>query len=140
MKSLHGIVVDMLITNDQNQVLLAKRSTSEDCPSTWSIPGGNLSPGEDEEVGLRREIKEELGVDIKTLLPFGAYRVDHSPGFYVYAVYFTGTIEGQPKVDGKELEECRWFDIDEKILDLDFAFNQKEVMKNFIDWYLGSRK
>lgn len=30
----------------------------------WDIPGGNLKIGEDPVVGLKREIKEEVGLDI----------------------------------------------------------------------------
>ena len=32
-------------------------------PYPWTPPGGGLDPGESDEVGLRRELAEELGLD-----------------------------------------------------------------------------
>ena len=32
--------------------------------SMWEFPGGKIEPGESREVALKREIQEELGVDI----------------------------------------------------------------------------
>src|SRR4051812_8283902 len=41
----------------------------------WSIPKGELAPGEDPEAGARREFQEELGVGVSgPLLPLGEVR------------------------------------------------------------------
>lgn len=46
------------------KVLLGKRKINP-AKGAWDIPGGFLELGEHPEDGLRREIREELGVEIK---------------------------------------------------------------------------
>lgn len=56
----------IIITNNQNQILLAKRKI-EPKKDFWDLPGGFLQPNETAEDGAIREIKEELGIDIEKL-------------------------------------------------------------------------
>jgi ADP-ribose pyrophosphatase YjhB (NUDIX family) len=55
-------VVSLLIVVKNNEFLLLKKT--ED--GKWGLPGGHLTTGETPKQGLVREIKEELGVDIKS--------------------------------------------------------------------------
>ena len=52
-----GIVVH------RNQVLLVRRGT-EPLKGKWSIPGGMLELGESLAAGVRREVREETGLDV----------------------------------------------------------------------------
>lgn len=48
-----------------NEYLMVKRSLDdEDCAGFWEMPSGKLEFGETVEQGLRREIFEEVGIDI----------------------------------------------------------------------------
>ena len=50
-----------------NEYLLIKRSLNdEDCAGFWEMPSGKLDSGETVEQGLRREVFEEVGIDIAT--------------------------------------------------------------------------
>ena len=55
-------VVGALI-QQKDQVLLAQRSC-EDLNRKWEFPGGKVEPKETHQSALRREIKEELGIEI----------------------------------------------------------------------------
>lgn len=47
------------------EYLLVKRSSSdEDCAGYWEMPSGKLEFGETAEAGLKREVMEEVGIDI----------------------------------------------------------------------------
>lgn len=47
------------------RLLAARRSAPEQLAGMWEFPGGKVEPGEGCEDGLRREIREELGVDVE---------------------------------------------------------------------------
>lgn len=54
----------------RGKILVLKRSSKEDCSKeTWDIPGGKIEFGEIPEKALKREIKEEAGVDVEILTP-----------------------------------------------------------------------
>lgn len=49
----------------QDKYLLVRRSLDdEDCAGFWEMPSGKLEFGESAMDGLRRELKEEIGIDI----------------------------------------------------------------------------
>jgi len=127
--------VDLIIIRN-NKILLAKRTEEElGYKNTWSIPGGSPEFNEGIEEALHREIKEELGCKIKKYKYFKSYYMKLAEDFIVRAFYFYGDIEGKIKLND-ELSEFQWFDIDKsKILELNFAFNQKDVIKDFIKFY-----
>ena len=127
--------VDLIVIRD-NKILLAKRNKEElEYKCTWSIPGGGPEFDEGIEEALHREIKEELGCKIKEYKYFKSYHMKLAKDFIARAFYFYGDIEGKIKLN-HELSEYRWFDInDSKILELNFAFNQKEVIKDFIEFW-----
>ncbi|MBI4351356.1 MAG: (deoxy)nucleoside triphosphate pyrophosphohydrolase [Elusimicrobia bacterium] len=76
------------------KVLLARRKPGDALAGKWEFPGGKLEPGETPEACLRRELREEFGVDTKIgaficsskfeykHLPIEllAYRVEHLSG------------------------------------------------------------
>lgn len=61
------IIVTAAIIVKGNQILIAKRLPSGEQGSKWEFPGGKLRPGEEPAQGLRREIKEELNLDIEVV-------------------------------------------------------------------------
>jgi 8-oxo-dGTP diphosphatase len=55
---------------DGERLLIIKRSSKDiQMPGIWEIPGGRLDLGEDPKEGLKREAKEETGLDIEVLTP-----------------------------------------------------------------------
>ena len=55
----------MFRTKKDGMVLLMRRGAGGDYPFYFSVPGGHLEPGEDDETAARRETKEEMGIDYK---------------------------------------------------------------------------
>jgi 8-oxo-dGTP diphosphatase len=59
------IHVTCAIIERDRLVLAAKRSASMSLPLKWEFPGGKIDHGESREECLRRELFEELGIDVK---------------------------------------------------------------------------
>jgi 8-oxo-dGTP diphosphatase len=59
----------ILFVNDNGQILLCLRDDKPDipCPNCWDIIGGHVEQGETPEECIVREVKEEIGRDIKKL-------------------------------------------------------------------------
>lgn len=57
--SYYRVSVKALITNKQNQLLAVRER------DTWDLPGGGLEWGENLHDALRREIREEIGCEVK---------------------------------------------------------------------------
>src|SRR3989338_577410 len=68
----------VIIENDQNEVLLVKRAVPPH-QGAWDIPGGFMEPGESFIQAAKREIREELEVEIEITHLLGAY-----PDLYSY--------------------------------------------------------
>src|SRR4029450_1887373 len=61
---------------ENGRVLLARRA-SEPFEGRWDIPGGFLEEGEDPVDGLRRELKEETGLDVEPERVLGGWMDAH---------------------------------------------------------------
>lgn len=57
------VVAGLIKVNDK--YLIAKRSMGKTTASLkWEFPGGKVNPGEDEEMALKRELMEELSINV----------------------------------------------------------------------------
>ena len=56
----HFVSVAGLVTNDQGDILLIKSPRRG-----WEYPGGMVEPGETLQDALRREVKEESGIEVE---------------------------------------------------------------------------
>ena len=63
------VAVGVLIDGD-GRFLLTSRPDGKVWAGYWEFPGGKLEAGEDVETALRRELHEELGIEIGTVEPW----------------------------------------------------------------------
>lgn len=98
--------------------LAARRSAAMPLPLLWEFPGGKVEPGESPPEALRREIREELGVEIEVRELLGTGRAPHGEREIELAVYLCRIVGGEPHPH--EHDAVRWLGPDE-LGDLDWA-------------------
>jgi len=59
------IVVAVALVDPDGRVLIAQRPEGKQLAGLWEFPGGKLEPGERPEDALIRELREELGIEVK---------------------------------------------------------------------------
>jgi nucleoside triphosphatase len=64
------LIVVAVVTDDEGRVLLCRMAPDRGVfPGQWALPGGGVEPGERIEAALRREVREELGIDLRAATP-----------------------------------------------------------------------
>ena len=84
--------------------------------TVWEFPGGRLHADESPEEGLKREIKEELGLVIKVDSPICVTRSFHqqAKAWQVLIGYRCDIVDSSAeKLDTTELDEIRWISKEE---------------------------
>lgn len=134
-------VSDVWIKNSNNQILCQKRSLLKDSnPGRWErFFGGHLLAGEDYLESTVKELKEEIGLDIKkeALLLFKMVKYDKAKDFRaVYLLKWDGDINNL-SLERDEIDELRWIDIEEaekNLLDRNPGWTNVVYEEEMIDW------
>jgi 8-oxo-dGTP diphosphatase len=99
----------VLITDNQNRVLLVRRSI-EPKQGCWDIPGGFCEPGELPETGAIREAREELGVEVRLIAQTGMYiDVYQDASEYTLNIFYSAEIIAGTPVAADDALEIGWF-------------------------------
>ncbi len=88
------------------KILVAQRK--EDCAREalkWEFPGGKVEYGEAPQDSLKREIREELGMEIEVGEPFAASSAV-SGGMHIVLLAFRARTGGEP--EAIDVKDWRW--------------------------------
>jgi len=101
-------VVVGVIINHKNQVLIAKRASHQHQGDKWEFPGGKIENDESSQEALKRELKEELGIEVQSashLIDISHKYVDQTVRLEVFEVR-----DWQGDAEGREGQPLRWVD------------------------------
>lgn len=119
----------IILLNDKT--LVVQRSSSMKLPLKWEFPGGKLEPGESEEDCIKREIREELNIEIEIISKL-------TPSIYEYptisirlipflANYCSGVITLNEHKEYRLLSK-------EELSNLDWADADLPILNEYLDY------
>jgi 8-oxo-dGTP diphosphatase len=121
----HSVSVAAVITDDHGRALLAQRRDNRH----WEPPGGVLELGETIEDGLRREAREETGLEVEPIALTGVYK-NMARG--IIALVFRCKITGGELAVTNEVKAFQWADETEvaKLTDEAYAVRILDAMRD----------
>lgn len=93
------------------EFLIAQRKEQDTFGSFWEFPGGGKDDGETFEECVRREIKEELGIDIAVEKKYMEIRRVHRERVIWLNFFLCTHLSGEPQP--LECQKLVWADVDE---------------------------
>ena len=95
-----------VIVNNQNQVLISLRHPDRDQGGLWEFPGGKREPNEAIESTLKRELREELNVNVLESSPLMLIKHAYEKKEVLLDVWMILDFEGKP--EGAEGQIIEW--------------------------------
>lgn len=98
------VAVGVIVRN--GCVLLALRPDSSHMGGLWEFPGGKVDVGETVQEALRRELREELGIEAHTVAPFITVEYAYPDKNVLLDVWLVSGFSGTEC--GAEGQQIRW--------------------------------
>ena len=116
----HFVSVAALVTNEDGKILLVKSPWRG-----WEYPGGLIEPGESFEAALKREVREESGVEIEIS---GFVGICKNVERDVVNIDFTARYIGGDLTTSDESTEVGWFTFEQALEMITFPLTKKRLI------------
>ena len=119
MEHTHLVSVAALVTNDKGESLLVNSPWRG-----WEYPGGLIEPGESFEAALKREVREESGVEIEIT---GFVGICKNVARDIVNIDFTARYTGGELTTSEESTEVGWFAPEKAMEIITFPLTKKRL-------------
>jgi 8-oxo-dGTP diphosphatase len=120
------VTAGAFVFNDEGRLLLLEHEFRPD--SRWGIPGGFLNKGEQPDVAIRRELREEVALEVDDVEFLFARTL---PGPRQVEIYFACKPKSVPIPSSFEIRKADWFAVDD--LPDDLSTDQRRMIKRALD-------
>ncbi len=128
-----GVGVGAVIVNERGELFLARRGPlAKNERGLWEFPGGSVEFGERLADALKREIREEYGMEIEVgaLLDVVDHILPEEGQHWVSPTYLCRLLSGEPKIlEPGKCTEIGWFRVEDVPEDLTMI--TRENLKNY---------
>ena len=117
------VSVAAIIINENEEILLLDHIFRSSL--SWGIPGGFVNRGEQPEDALKRELREETGLELHDIKLFRVRTINRH-----IEILFRAQATGKAEVKSREIKALAWFKIDK--IPEQMNEEQKSVVKNIL--------
>ncbi len=101
------LTVTAAVIEREDRILAGRRRPDQKHPLKWEFPGGKVEPGEDPAAGLRRELAEELGIQVEDAAEIARYPYQY-PGRPPILLIFYRVLRYAGHIENLVFHEIRW--------------------------------
>ena len=105
------VAVGVIYNSTRDKILIARRKKGQHLAGLWEFPGGKVQSNEDVDTALKRELHEELGIEIKKTEPLLSIKHDYPEKKVLLDVHTV--LEWKGDVQGREGQEIVWVPVSE---------------------------
>ena len=122
--------------SQEESIIVIERSNP---PFGFALPGGFVDYGESLEEAVKREAKEETGMELTELKQFHTYSdPSRDPRFHTVGTVFIAKGKGRPKA-GDDAAGLKIVAISQ-LPKIDFAFDHKKIIEDYLKYRKGSKQ
>jgi len=116
---MNTVVVAAAVLIEDDRVLLTQRKAGAHLAGAWEFPGGKAEAGEDPREALRRELREEIGVDARVgeIIDVTFHRYEDAGKAVLLLFFEAERLAGSPEPRALDVAGLRWAgpaELDEK--------------------------
>ena len=138
-----AVTVDLVVLAHEASkvVALLVRRGHEPFAGSWAVPGGFLDIDEEVEIGVRRELKEETGLDLWVPINFlGLFATPgRDPRGRTISLVYVAYLPGDPPnvIGGDDAAEASWRPAQPGDPTTPLAFDHDDILQKGLDWLNG---
>lgn len=107
----HVNVVGAVIVNEMNQIFCALRSPEMSLPNLWEFPGGKIELGEQPKETLKRELMEELKIEVAIGEEVESTYYEYDSFTIQLTTFYARIITGSPEL--MEHADYKWMNVED---------------------------
>ena len=113
------------------KILICQRKEVGDHPLKWEFPGGKLRDFEENQEALRRELKEELNIEIIEMSFFDEYLYEYKELSKKLKLVFYQIFQFEGEMQNLVHHQLKWIDIS-NLSDYDFLEGDQKIIDKLI--------
>ena len=119
------------IIYQNKKILICQRKEVGDHPLKWEFPGGKVRDFEENQEALRRELKEELNIEIIEISFFDEYLYEYKELSKKLKLVFYHILQFEGEVQNLVHRQLKWIDIS-NLSDYDFLEGDHKIINKLI--------
>lgn len=124
-----SVIAGLIFRNER--ILICQRRQNAAFPLKWEFPGGKIEDRETDTDALRRELKEELAIDVRESEFFCGYGYSYEGGPTVsLRFYWVKRFQGEPQ--NLVFEQISWVEVDD-LVNFDFLEGDRRLIIQIIE-------